>query len=256
MEDFEALGINVAEMCLVPDMFIPVKFKVPDFEMYKGANDPRTHIRAYYRKMDGYSNDDRLLMHFFQDSLSRASLQWYMQLEGTHIWIWREMVEEFLKHYQYNTHMAPNCTLLQNLTQKFEETFKEYAQQWRELATRVHHPLLECELVEMFMGNLQGPYLDGIVGSTSSGFSNLVLAGERIENMIKMGKIQNSTSTSGVVNKPFVAYGKKREGKTNATTIVRGRASTYRAPYQQVAAVAPVQQQQPFIIPIDQRVQQ
>lgn len=38
----------------------------------------------------------------------------------------------------------------------------------------------------------------------SSCFSDLVLAGERIENMIKMGKIQSSTSTSGVVKKPFI----------------------------------------------------
>lgn len=114
---------------------------------------------------------------------------------------------------------------------------------------RVQPPLLECELVDMFMGNLQGPYLDRMVWSTSSSFYELVLEGERIENMINMGKIQNSASTSSVVKKHFVAYGKKREGETSATTIVRGRAPTYHASYQQVAAVAPVQ-------PIHQQPQQ
>lgn len=91
--------------------------------------------------------------------------------------------------------------------QKSEETFKEYTQRWRELATRVQPPLPEHKLVDMFMGNLQGPYLDRMVGSTSYGFSDLVLAGERIENMIKMGKILNAANTSGVAKKPFVAYG-------------------------------------------------
>lgn len=128
-------------------------------------------------------------MNFFQDNLSGALLDWYMQLEWTHIRSWRDMVEAFLKHYQYNTDMAPNQTQLQNLTQKYDETFKEYAQRWRELDARVQPPLLEREIIEMFMGNLQGPYLDIMVGSTSWGFSDLVLAGERIENMIKMGKI-------------------------------------------------------------------
>ena len=85
--------------------------------------------------------------------------------------------------------MAPNRTLLQNLTQKSDETFKEYAQWWMELAARVQPLLLERELIDMFIGNLQGPYLDRMVGSTSSGFSDLVLADERIENMTKMGKI-------------------------------------------------------------------
>lgn len=98
------------------------------------------------------------------------------------------MVEAFLKHYQYNTHMAPNRTQLQNLTKKYDETFKEYVQRWRELAARVQPSLLERELVDMFMGNLQRPYSEKMVGSTSSGFFDLVIVGERIENMIKMGK--------------------------------------------------------------------
>ena len=102
----------------------------------------------------------------------------------------------------------------------------------------VQPPLLERELIDMFMGNLQGPYLDRMVGSTSSGFSDLVLAGERIENMIKMGKIKNYASTSSASKKPFVTYGKKREGDTSSTAVIKTRSPTY----QQVSTVAPVQQ--------------
>lgn len=51
MESTDALDIDAYEMCLVSGVFIPTKFKVPDFEMYKGANDPRTHIQAYCGKM-------------------------------------------------------------------------------------------------------------------------------------------------------------------------------------------------------------
>ena len=100
------------------------------------------------------------------------------------------------------------------------------------------------------MGNLQGPYLDRMVGSTSCGFFDLVLAGETIENIIKMGKIQNLASSSGVTKKPFTLYGKKREGNTNATSVVQVRTPAYKVLYQQVATVAPVQliQQQSFTI--------
>lgn len=127
MESINILVLDAAEICLVPGVVILAKFKVPDFEKYKGASDLRTHIRAYCRKMAAYSNDDRLLMHFYQDSLNGASLDWYMQLEGTHIRTWKEMAEAFLKYYQYNTHMALNRTQFQNLMQKSEETFKECA---------------------------------------------------------------------------------------------------------------------------------
>ncbi|XP_050896927.1 uncharacterized protein LOC127103738 [Lathyrus oleraceus] len=205
------LPVPPQEMCLVPGVRIPTKLKFPYFEKYKGERDHKTHIRSYCLKIVVYFDDERLLMHFFQDSLSGASLEWYMQLEGNHIRSWRDIVEAFLKHYQYNTDMAPNYTQLQNLTQKSDETFKEYTQCWRELATGVQPHMLERELVDMFMGNIQGPYLDRMVGSTFFGFPDLVITGERIENMIKMGNIQNASSTSSVVKKPYVAYG----GNTN-----------------------------------------
>lgn len=96
MEGFNVIGLDAAEICLFHGVIIPAKFKVPDFEKYKGASDPRTHIRAY-------SDDDKLLMHFFQDILSGAYLYWYIQLKGTHIPYWRDMVKAFLKQYKYNT---------------------------------------------------------------------------------------------------------------------------------------------------------
>lgn len=63
MESINVLGLDVAEICLVPGVIIPAKFKVPKFEKYKGAIDPRTHIRACCQKMVAYSNNDRLFMY-------------------------------------------------------------------------------------------------------------------------------------------------------------------------------------------------
>ncbi|XP_050914741.1 uncharacterized protein LOC127129632 [Lathyrus oleraceus] len=221
------------------------------------TNEVERKVKAIEEKLKAIWSTDVLgfdVAEMCLDSLSGESLDWYMQLEGNHIHTSREMAEAFLKHYQYNTDMAPNCTQLQNLTQRPEESFKEYAQRWRELVARVQPLFLERELVYMFMGNLQGPYLDRMVGSTSSSFSDLVLASERIENMIKMGKIQNSASTSSASKKPFVPYGKKREGETSAFSIIRTRNPTY----PQVASIAPVQpsQQQPFAIPVQTQQQQ
>ncbi|XP_050877383.1 uncharacterized protein LOC127081144 [Lathyrus oleraceus] len=137
IEGPDTFGLDAANMCLVQGVKIPPKFKVPNFEKYQGITFPKTHIRAFCRKMAAYSDDEKLLMHFFQDSFSGASLEWYMQLEHTHIRTRRELVEAFLKHYQYNSDMAPNRTQLQSLVQKPDESFKEYAQHWRDLTVRV-----------------------------------------------------------------------------------------------------------------------
>ena len=77
-----------------------------------------------------------------------------MQLERTHIRTWADLANAFLKHYKYNLDIAPTRMQLQNLSQKKEESLKEYAQRWREMASRVQPPLLEKELVDMFMETL------------------------------------------------------------------------------------------------------
>lgn len=81
MEGSNAIWLNAAKMCLVYGVRIHVKFKVPNFEKYKRASDPRMHIRSYCQKMVAYSDDDRLLMHFSRQF--ERSLDWYIQLEGT-----------------------------------------------------------------------------------------------------------------------------------------------------------------------------
>ena len=43
--------IKAAEMCLVPNVVISKKFRVPEFIKYTGTQCPITHLKAYYNKM-------------------------------------------------------------------------------------------------------------------------------------------------------------------------------------------------------------
>ena len=89
-------GLDLSDLGLAPRVRLPPKFKVPVFDKYNGATCPKTHITAYFRKMAVYTEDERLLMHFFQESLTGASLEWYMHLERGHIRTWRDLVNAFL----------------------------------------------------------------------------------------------------------------------------------------------------------------
>lgn len=85
---------------------------------------------------------------------------------------------------------------------------------------------MERELVDMFMGTLQGLYYDRILGSISVGFSELVMVGERIEVGLKMGKIQfanvgSSACRSG--KKTSSGYPKNKEGESSSMYSQRGR---------------------------------
>ena len=44
---------DMAELCLVPDVIIPLNFKVTDFDKYKGTTCPKNHLKMYCRKMGG-----------------------------------------------------------------------------------------------------------------------------------------------------------------------------------------------------------
>ena len=72
---------DMEKLCLVPDMVIPLMFKVSDFDKYKGTN----HLKMYCRKMEAYAKDEKLLMYFFHESLTGAAVTWYTNLEPS--WI-------------------------------------------------------------------------------------------------------------------------------------------------------------------------
>ena len=80
------------------------------------------------------AHDEKLLMHFFQDSLVGIAFNWYMNLEQVRIRSWKDLVDAFIKQYKYNMDMTPDRMQLQGLFKRSAETFKEYAQRWRELA--------------------------------------------------------------------------------------------------------------------------
>ncbi|KAA0054657.1 uncharacterized protein E5676_scaffold3734G00290 [Cucumis melo var. makuwa] len=174
-------SIDATQLCLISDVVIPPKFKTPDFEKYNGTTCPKSHLIMYCRKMSAYAHDDKLLIHCFQDSLVGPTSHWYMQLDCSQVHRWKDLADSFLKQYKYNIDMAPDRLNLQRMEKKNVETFKEYAQRWRELATQVQPPLTDKELMAMFINTLRAPYYDRMVGSVSINFSDVITIGERIE---------------------------------------------------------------------------
>src|SRR3954471_15203420 len=141
--------------------------------------------------------------------------------------------------------MAPSRAQLQNMSRKPEESFKEYAQRWRELDAQVQPPLLDHELIDLFMGTLKGPYLQHMVSNTSPSFSDVVIIGEQVENCVKAGTIQGA---GGPINsnsngkKPYSGFGKKKEGETSTASIDQGRALIY-------LSVPPLNYPMPYVVP-------
>ena len=100
------------------------------------------------------------------------------------------------------------------------EGFKEYAQKWRDLAGRVQPSLSDRERVDMFRGTLSGPFFNHLIGSSSAGFTELILTGGRVKAGIKSGKVQKDAFASTAIKKILPA---KKEVSAIHTKRNQGR---------------------------------
>ena len=80
--------------------------------------------------------------------------------------------------------------------------------------------------MDMFLGTLSDPFFNQMIRSSSAGFTELIMTGERVEAGIKSGKIQRDVSSS-TMKKPFtrkkevsVAYDNRNQSKNECRPTV------------------------------------
>ena len=74
MEVQKVPGLDFGDLGLSSGVVIPHKFKAPAFAKYDRVSCPKLHLRSYVRKIQPYTADKNLWIHFFQDSLSGTQL--------------------------------------------------------------------------------------------------------------------------------------------------------------------------------------
>jgi len=195
--------MRAAEVCLVPNIIVPKNFRIPEFIKYTGLECPNTHIRSYCNKMAEVIYDDKLLIYFFQDSLTGSALGWYMRLDNIKIKTWKDLVHAFLKQYKFNLEIAPDRTILMAMEKENQESVRAYAQRWQDKATYVQPPLIDTEMVMLFANTFQSPYYEHLIGSSAQHFHEVVRIAERIEQAMKRGKIEGSTMDSRTMMRDY-----------------------------------------------------
>ena len=109
MEWINILGsLDAIELSLVSGLVIPHKFKTPIFDKYDSTKCPTTHLTMYCRKMSAYTDNNKLLIYYFQDSLTGVAVQWYLKLDRAHIRSRKELARAFLTQYKHATDFTPD----------------------------------------------------------------------------------------------------------------------------------------------------
>uniref|UniRef100_A0A2N9GCF7 Reverse transcriptase domain-containing protein n=1 Tax=Fagus sylvatica TaxID=28930 RepID=A0A2N9GCF7_FAGSY len=202
---------DFSSMSWFPNMTVPPKFKAPEFEKYNGRGDPMIHLQMYCRKMAPYADNEPLLIQTFQDTLTGNAAEWYSQLKK--ISHWKELADTFLAQYGFNSQIAPDRFDLQRMEKKSNETFREYAQRWREKAARARPPLDEREMIKIFVDTLKNPYFDRMMGLQMQFFVDLIPVGERIEDALKTKKIVDMTALMALAEQAAKKGSNKEEGR-------------------------------------------
>jgi len=233
----ETFGKTAYDLCLVPNVQIPHKFKVPDFEKYKGNSCPEEHLTMYVRKMSAYAKDDQVLIYYFQESLASPASKWYMNLDKTKIRTFHDLCEAFVQQYQYNVDMAPDRSDLQAMTQKDNETFKEYAQRWRETAAQVSPRIEEKEMSKLFLKTLNQFYYEKMVGSAPKNFAEMVGMGVQLEEGVREGRLVRISPPTNSEKTFGNNFPEKKEQEVSL--VAHGEPQPQYLTYHHVAAITP-----------------
>ncbi|GAU51822.1 hypothetical protein TSUD_416070 [Trifolium subterraneum] len=247
----DLFGKNAHDLCLVPNVRIPPKFKVPEFEKYKGNSCPQSHLVMYARKMSTQTDNYQLLVHYFQDSLTGAALKWYMGLDGAKIQTFNDLGEAFVRQYKYNLDMAPDRDQLRGMSQKDKESFKEYAQRWREIAAQICPPLEEKEITKIFLNTLDSFYYERMIASAPSDFTEMVNMGMRLEEGVRQGRLVRESVPVNSTKRFGSNFARRKESEVSM--VAHGQHQRPYMGYQHVAAVSPVPQNPPYQPQMTQR---
>ncbi|XP_057975165.1 uncharacterized protein LOC131162567 [Malania oleifera] len=118
-------SVDAFDLCFVPNVILPPMFEVLDFEKFSRSKCLVIHLKMYCQKIVAYSDNDKLLIHCFEDSLTGAAMRWYIQLDRTKIRTWKDLAHASINQYMYVIEMAPDRLTLKNKEKKKSESFKE-----------------------------------------------------------------------------------------------------------------------------------
>ncbi|XP_070023279.1 uncharacterized protein [Nicotiana sylvestris] len=224
------MSVSYKDLCLFHDVQLPARFKMPKVDLYDRHRDPVAHLRGYCSKMRGAGGKDKLLMAYFSQSLSRASLEWYTRQDVNKWYIWDDMAQVFSRHFQYNIEIVSDRMSLTKMEKKPSESFKEYGLRWREKAARVNPPMEEKEMVEYFLQAQEPTYFGHLISVVGKPFNDVVKIGEMVEDGLKSSKIMSysalKATTQAIQNNTRSLLGQKEHDDVAMVLSGSGHGST------------------------------
>ena len=85
-----------------PKVRLPPKFKMSTLDKFDGTGCPKSHLKMYMRVMQLLGATEELLAQIFQNTLTGATLRWFLYLDDARVRSWEDICREFHNQYKYN----------------------------------------------------------------------------------------------------------------------------------------------------------
>ncbi|XP_027157620.1 uncharacterized protein LOC113759252 [Coffea eugenioides] len=191
--------LDYDDLCLFPNVQLPVGFKTPKFNKYDGTGNPKTHLRLFANKLGRPVDDENLPLRLFPESLEGDALDWYSNLKPEEVKTWFDLSNAFIRQYEYNCELAPTRTTLEGTKRRPSEDHKTYAKRWRKIAAKVEPPMTEDEIIRTFIKAHDPPYFEEIFRMTGCTFAVIVNKLEEYDDFVRVEKIVNVSALKSQV---------------------------------------------------------
>ncbi|XP_071904272.1 uncharacterized protein [Coffea arabica] len=191
--------LDYNDLCLFPNVQLPVGFKTPKFNKYDGTGNPKTHLRLFANKLGRSVDDENLPLRLFPESLEGDTLDWYSNLKPEEVKTWLDLSNAFIRQYEYNCELAPTRTTLEGTKRRPSEDHKTYAKRWRKIAAKVEPPMTEDEIIRTFIKAHDPPYFEEIFRMTGCTFAAIVNKLEEYDDFVRARKIVNVSALKSQV---------------------------------------------------------
>ena len=127
MEDL----MDYDSLSLFPNLKLPPKFKMPTLDKFDGTGCPKSYLKMYMRAMQPLGATEEILAQMCQNTLIKATLRWFLNLDDARARSWEDICREFHKQYKYNIEVDITRRDLETTKQEPKESFSTFITKWR-----------------------------------------------------------------------------------------------------------------------------
>ncbi|XP_057962262.1 uncharacterized protein LOC131153805 [Malania oleifera] len=167
--------------CLMSNSILPQKLKVLNFAKFSGSECPLAHLGMYLQKMAAHCDNDDLLIHCFQSSLTGEALEWCRRVK---IHTWRDLARAFMTQYRQEAVL---------ISKSREEKMSDCSYQKREMTAQSRPMIGKGKVVHPY------PCVAHFPKSTPQNSPNRAVIQEQIKDTINMGKAKCLESERSLV---------------------------------------------------------